>query len=408
MLTKNIFIIWLYKNNSLTTLNTSINYFHTSAILNSNNEDKNNLNNEVSENISSDSNKITKDTEITDDIGSKKWIEEYWKRYSKIFNTSKEKGEQRIIDLDKTKDPFENFISSDTSSSNDDYEEFPWLLDSEGKRIDFKGSIKLFDGVKLVSRYLETSYNMDKETISKLKLSELLKPFEEGKDISVLEFYNHIDYLYKNDPNISQMFKDAYVKASNITGKGLANKQSEATEDKNLLENATNTDSKPLGEFGEQSINQILSKFKEFKFREPISKMHITANPVPIITGVVSYGLLVNSFMKHVHNRPFKENLSQTELTLQHLQRRRLAYCFILIVAPGMVLGGHYLGSKYSNMFTIELFKGSNLDTKPEIDTANSKGLDGGSTIITSGLFGVIIKKIKQKVSEPLKLIVIL
>jgi len=123
MLTKNIFIIWLYKNNSLTTLNTSINYFHTSAILNSNNEDKNNLNNEVSENISSDSNKITKDTEITDDIGSTKWIEEYWKRYSKIFNISKEKGEQRIIDLDKTKDPFENFISSDTSSSNDDYEE---------------------------------------------------------------------------------------------------------------------------------------------------------------------------------------------------------------------------------------------------------------------------------------------
>jgi len=282
------------------------------------------------------------------------------------------------------------------------------LLDSEGKRIDFKGSIKLFDGVKLVSRYLETSYNMDKETISKLKLSELLKPFEEGKDISVLEFYNHIDYLYKNDPNIKQMFKDAYDKASNITGKGLANKQSEATENKNLLENATNTDSKPLGEFGEQSINQILSKFKEFKLREPISNLHITANPVPLLTGVVSYGLLVNSFMKHVHNRPFKENLSQTELTLQHLQRRRLAYCFILIVAPGMVLGGHYLGSKYSNMFTIELFQGSNLGTKPEIDTANSKGLDGGSTIITSGLFGVIIKKIKQKVSEPLKLIVIL
>jgi len=253
---------------------------------------------------------------------------------------------------------------------------------------------------------------MDKETISKLKLSELIKPFEEGKEISVLEFYNHIDYLYKHNPNIRKMSKDAYHKASNITEKGLigTNNNFEAgpsTESNNLLENASNTDNKPLGQFGEQSLNQILTKFKEFKFREPMSNMHVTVNPLPLLTNFLGYGLILNSYMKHIHNRPFKPNLSQTELKIQHLQRRRFAYCFSLGIAPMMVLGSKYAALKLKDIFSIDLFSLSGQGSESGVISDNSKSLDTSNKINTSGLFGLFLIKLKQKLSEPMKLIFI-
>lgn len=38
---------------------------------------------------------------------------------------------------------------------SDNAKSFPWMLDEDGKLIDYNKSVKLFDGVKLISQYLE-------------------------------------------------------------------------------------------------------------------------------------------------------------------------------------------------------------------------------------------------------------
>lgn len=84
-----------------------------------------------------------------------------------------------------------------SSSSSSIGENFPWLLDDEGKNIDFNKSISLFNGVKLISSYLAKRFEMDENLISEVKLTEILKPFEDKNEVTVLELYNHVADLYK-------------------------------------------------------------------------------------------------------------------------------------------------------------------------------------------------------------------
>lgn len=78
-------------------------------------------------------------------------------------------------------------------------ESFPWLLDDEGKNVEFNKPIQLFNGVKLISNYLEQRFEMDKNLISEVKITELLEPFEQNKEVTVLELFNHVSKVYNKD-----------------------------------------------------------------------------------------------------------------------------------------------------------------------------------------------------------------
>src|SRR5579885_2806141 len=98
------------------------------------------------------------------------------------------------------------FLSNEGSSS---YEEsFPWLVDGNVKitvaaafAAAIHKDIRLFDGVHLVSRFLELRLKMDKDQISEVKLTELLEQFQGKKEITSLagELYDHVANLYNKD-----------------------------------------------------------------------------------------------------------------------------------------------------------------------------------------------------------------
>lgn len=48
-----------------------------------------------------------------------------------------------------------------------------------------------------------------------------------------------------------------------------------------------------------------------------------TVHAAPMVVNAVSYGLLLNTYMKHVHNRPFDVGLSKSELDFKRICRKR-------------------------------------------------------------------------------------
>lgn len=124
-------------------------------------------------------------------------------------------------------------------------ESFPWLIDKEGKNIVFTNDIDLFNGVKLISQYLENRYNVN--NITEVKLTEILKPLfdkKEGEGITVLALYNHVSTLFNKGE-----FKETILK-------GITNEVNNETLSDTL------GSSKPLGDFGDMTLNEVVHKLK--------------------------------------------------------------------------------------------------------------------------------------------------
>jgi len=108
----------------------------------------------------------------------------------------------KLIKYKETPADEEEDLNWESKSPSSTYaESFPWFVDEEGKRIDYDQPIRMFDGVKLISRYLETRYLVNPELISEAALTELLKLFTENENITVAELYDHVSSLYKKDNN---------------------------------------------------------------------------------------------------------------------------------------------------------------------------------------------------------------
>jgi hypothetical protein len=120
------------------------------------------------------------------------------------------------------------------------------ILVDEGRPIDHTQPIRMFDGVKIVSRYLEARYDINPDLISETKLKDILEIFEKnGGTITVEELYEYMSVLYKKDKNF---YNEKLI-----------------TETKNLSENLNliNKDSKPFGQYGEVTLNELGQSLKE-------------------------------------------------------------------------------------------------------------------------------------------------
>ena len=90
-------------------------------------------------------------------------------------------------------DVIEEKISSTTLES------FPWLLDDDGRPIDFTKKISTFDAVNLLSKFLTKRYNVDPKNLNdtlKNKLSEILQRGE-NKNLTVLDMFNRVAAMHK-------------------------------------------------------------------------------------------------------------------------------------------------------------------------------------------------------------------
>jgi hypothetical protein len=101
----------------------------------------------------------------------------------------------------------------------------------------------LFDGVKLISHYLETRHRVDPDLISEAKLTEILELFKDNETITVTGLYDHVSKFYKEDQNFFS--------------------QKLTTETENLSESLLTNTSRPFGKYGEVTLNQIGVALKE-------------------------------------------------------------------------------------------------------------------------------------------------
>lgn len=70
--------------------------------------------------------------------------------------------------------PEENITPISSTSYS---ESFPLLVEKNGNNIAFNEHVSIFDGVQLISRYLENRFEVDPEKLSTVKLTEILEIF---------------------------------------------------------------------------------------------------------------------------------------------------------------------------------------------------------------------------------------
>lgn len=131
-----------------------------------------------------------------------------------------------------------------TNLGNSNYgKAFPWLVDKNVNLVDKKIFFLFFDAIKLTARFLETRYAIDQKNISNVKMTELIKPFEDGiEKMSVSELYLYLDNLYKQDEDVLKYF---YEPIKDIVS---------------IPENLSNL--KPFGIAGDISVNELAVKLK--------------------------------------------------------------------------------------------------------------------------------------------------
>lgn len=269
-------------------------------------------------------------------------------------------------------------------------ESFPWLYDEQGKQIEFNKPIKLFDGVKLISNFLEKRFDADPNLLSDVKIGELLKPFSENKEITVLELFNHVSNLYKEDQG--KLLKKLTF-------------ESEAFSDTII----TNNSSKPFGEYGDVTLNQIgvalKEKMNDIKWDFVSDATQVTVHGLPLAVNAISYGLVLRAFIKYVHNRPMAPNLNASQLALTRSVRDKQLLIFSILGVPITLLFLKYSSLGLKDVFTL---------SSPSLDKGG--GESGGplqlgqlennnKTINTNSSLFLLLSNLNKKIPSWLKIV---
>ena len=156
---------------------------------------------------------------------------------------------------------YESSPSAPMAHSESSDVSLPWLFEVDGKTINYNDQIKLFDGVKMASQFLETRYGLNSELVSEVKIAEIIEPFKEDKDITVLDFYNHISRLYNENKNV-------FVK--------------------DLTSVAVESNSfKPLGQLGEITLNEAIVKAYNLKWDMVLNTTEVTVHAAPVAVNLI-------------------------------------------------------------------------------------------------------------------------
>lgn len=231
----------------------------------------------------------------------------------------------QVVQWRKNSDSLKKDLSEsgiDTNSTTIS-ENFPWLIDSDGKFIDLNKNIDLFEAVNLISNYLEKKYEMDPNLISNTKLSELIslyaKDIGENK-VTVMDLFKHVTNMYNNEG-----FKESIIE------KMKTNSVRRASE-KTLIDGINKT--KTLGEFGEITLNEIIDNIKNIKWDMVFKSAEVTIHALPLAVNAVSYGFMMKTYHKYVYNRPYPSGLNPSQLLVQSRRREISLALFAFLGAP--------------------------------------------------------------------------
>ena len=217
---------------------------------------------------------------------------------------------------------------------------FPWLANDDGTLLDFNKSISLFDGVDLVSKYLELKYNIQKEDISEVKLTEIIQIFQDEqsvrKEVRIIDLYNHVSKFVLS---VQTDNKDHESFLKNLLDNDNINEEVKENVLNNLSKNP-----KPLGELGDITLNDVANELKELKWDIILNNTQITLNALPIVVQGIGFGLVLRSYIKLVHKRPFPPKLSDALRLIEQRKRDKQLVYFALFGVPFVMFGLKFSG----------------------------------------------------------------
>ena len=256
-------------------------------------------------------------------------------------------------------------------------ESFPWLeyIDSrtlETIKLSLNTKVNtLPEAVQIINKYLEARLAVKTEGISETKLSEFLKPFTDStQEITVKDLYNHIRTIYDKDPEFIKK-----LTLSNQT-KLEWNNLEKPTETSQI---ETLTKEKPLGEWGEMTVNEVFIKLRELDWETILLNHKMVIHALPLAANMVIYGFVLGSFYRYVHLQPAPSYIKGEELLkYNHRKQLKLGF-FALFMAPAMIYSFKYSSHSLSDIFTIEM------GTTKEIASSSSNTISPNSLWL--GLF---------------------
>lgn len=254
-------------------------------------------------------------------------------------------------------------------------ESFPWLIDKDGKFIDLNSEVNLFEGINLISNFINIKYNQS--NISEVKLTEMLKPMLDKGSITSYELFEHVSNLYKNN-NLKDLLEPI---SSNVTNN-----------DERIADYKLNDITKPLGEFGDITLNEVITQMKELKWDLFFNSAKLTIHAAPLVMNAVGYGLIMKGYMTTVYNRPFPDKITPQALKAAQKIRNRNLGLFSVFGAPFILICLRKTSVGLKDMTSIEI---NPIDSKLETPNVNNN-------LQSSSIF-LILSKLKNKIPNWLK-----
>jgi cytochrome c oxidase subunit 2 len=237
----------------------------------------------------------------------------------------------QVVKYQESNNLEEDLKITSVSESSTYEESFPWFV-KDGKIINYEENISLEKGVEVAAHFLKKRENFSEDDICKLKLSELIKPWAEGKDTTVIQFLNYLSNLIDKDKNI--LMKSSFLPESNDTS-------STASLPLRMLgkEVVLPLKERPLGEIGDLTLNQIFSKFNGFNL--PVGNITMTVEAFKFVPTILIYRGIVNAYINSSWPLDII-NKMEPKLREEHLIRRghatRLWACYFAPIATVTIL----------------------------------------------------------------------
>jgi hypothetical protein len=144
-----------------------------------------------------------------------------------------------------------------------------------------------------------------------------------------------------------------------------------------LLADVNSNSSKPWCNLGDLTLNEIVSSLRDLKWNVLLHNTELTYHVLPMVMSGLSYGFMLNSLLKPVHNRPYPQDLTVENLikeicaSVSHPRRNKNLLLFAFLGAPLSIILFNKTGLMLSDMVTLKY----NLSSPIESDTSNNLGL---------------------------------
>ena len=263
-------------------------------------------------------------------------------------------------------------------------ESFPWYKDENGNIIDISKYVGTIEAVKYVAHFLRTKYSLSDQSIPIVTMSKILAPFDDNRKITIKELFDHICNVYMVDSATFINQVDAEAKSI-----------SETSHLEDPIITPTDDKSKPFGQLGENNLNQTAVYLRELKWDSILDNVGAKIHVLPTVMNFFSYSLLMRTYLKYVHHRPYNSNITERQRVLLQRVRNRQLLLYSIVVAPlaMYILNKGALSLKDKVTFTIN----------PTIDISNELETNENTYLNSSVI--LLLLQLNKKIPNWLKLI---